>query len=78
MKKRLMVMLCTMMLVFGMSANVMAAVSLTGEKDETETTDKEDKAPKTGEGNAVIYAIAAALLCAGSVVVSRKRLEEAR
>lgn len=74
MKKRLMVMMCSLMMVFGMSQCVMADVSPEGEKITTETEDKTSTAPKTGEGDMVIYTIAAAAVLSGTVVVSRKRL----
>lgn len=78
MKKRLMVVMCSLMMVFGMSQNVMAKVSPTGNKITTETADKTPTAPKTGEGNAAIYALAAALMFSGTAVISRKRLQIGR
>lgn len=78
MKKRLMVVMCSLMMVFGMNQNVMAKSSPTGTKVTTEAADKTAKAPKTGEGNAAVYALAAALMLTGSAVVSRKRLNTGR
>lgn len=78
MKKRAIVLVCALTLMFGNVMNVSAEVSPTGKKDTTETTDKDKTAPKTGEGNLFIYGIAAALLCSGAVVISRKRLEETK
>lgn len=77
MKKKMMILLCSSMLILGMAVPAAAAVSPTGKKDTTVTTDKASKAPKTGEGNAVIYSLAGALLLGGTAAVSRKRLEKA-
>ncbi len=77
MKKRMMILLCSAMLVLGMTVPAAAAVSPTGQKDTTVTTDKASKAPKTGEGNAALYSLAGALLLGGAAVISRKRLEKA-
>ena len=74
MKKRMMILLCSAMLVLGMTVPAAAAVSPTGQKDTTVTT---DKASKTGEGNAALYSLAGALLLGGAAVISRKRLEKA-
>ena len=51
MKKRMMIMLCSAMLICGLSVPTMAAVSPTGKRDVTTTTNKATTAPKTGEGN---------------------------
>ena len=75
MKKKLMVFLCALTLMCGSALNVSAAVSPSGSKDHTETTDKKETAPKTGESDLLIYGIAAAMLCTGTAVVSKKRLE---
>lgn len=75
MKKKLMILLCALTLMFGSAFNVSAAISPSGNKDHTETTDKTEKAPKTGESDLLIYGIAAAMLCTGTAVVSKKRLE---
>lgn len=78
MKKRLMVLLCSTMLIGSLSVPAMAAVSPTGKRDETVTTNKTSTAPKTGEGNLAIYSLAGALLLGGTAVISRKKLEQAR
>lgn len=78
MKKKLMVLLCAMTLVFGMTVNTMAADSPTGKKDTTTSTNKPATAPKTGESDMLIYGLAGALLLSGTAVVSRKRLEALR
>ena len=49
MKKRMMIMLCSAMLICGLSVPAMAAVSPTGTRVETPTTNKTSTAPKTGE-----------------------------
>ena len=78
MKKRMMIMLCSAMLICGLSVPAMAAVSPTGKRDETTTTNKATTAPKTGEGNLALYSLAGALLLGGTAVISRKKLEQAR
>lgn len=78
MKKRVMVMMCTLMMVFGMTQPVMAKVSPEGSKITTDVADKPVTAPKTGEGNAVYYALAAAAVLSGTAVISRKRLENVK
>ena len=62
----------------GTALNVSADVSPSGSKDYTETTDKTETAPKTGESDLLIYGIAATMLCTGTAVVSKKRLEALR
>ena len=69
MKKRMMIMLCSAMLICGLSVPAMAAVSPTGTRVET---------PKTGEGNLALYSLAGALLLGGTAVISRKKLEQSR
>lgn len=78
MKKRMMIMLCSAMLICGLSVPTMAAVSPTGKRDVTTTTNKPTTAPKTGEGNLVLYSLAGALLLGGTAVISRKKLEQSR
>ena len=78
MKKRMMIMLCSAMLICGLSVPTMAAVSPTGKRDVTTTTNKATTAPKTGEGNLVLYSLAGALLLGGTAVISRKKLEQSR
>lgn len=65
-----------MMMVSVMPAS--AQVSPTGSGINKDTPDKTTTAPKTGEGNGVLYGAAAALLLGGSVVISKKKLEESR
>lgn len=74
MKKRIVVLMCAFTLMLGMALPVSAKNSPVGKKDTTETTDKSSTAPKTGEGELLIYGAAAAMLCAGAAVVSKKRL----
>ena len=74
MKKRMMIMLCSAMLICGLSVPAMAAVSPTGTRVETPTTNKTSTAPKTGEGNLALYS----LLLGGTAVISRKKLEQSR
>ncbi|MCD8020811.1 MAG: LPXTG cell wall anchor domain-containing protein [Clostridiales bacterium] len=76
MKKRIMALLCVMIMVVGMSVCTMAAVSPTGSSDTTTTTTKTTTAPKTGESNILLYGIAAAAVLAGTAAVSKKHLEE--
>lgn len=76
MKKKLMVLLCVLTLTFGMVMTTHAEISPSGTPDKTETTDKEEKSPKTGEGAVVICGIAAAALFAGTAVVSKRKLAE--
>ena len=78
MKKRMMIMLCSAMLICGLSVPAMAAVSPTGARVETPTTNKTSTAPKTGEGNLALYSLAGALLLGGTAVISRKKLEQSR
>jgi LPXTG-motif cell wall-anchored protein len=78
MKKRMMIMLCSAMLICGLSVPTMAAVSPTGKRDVTTTTNKATTAPKTGEGNLALYSLAGALLLGGTAVISRKKLEQSR
>ena len=61
MKKRMMIMLCSAMLICGLSVPAMAAVSPTGTRVETPTTNKTSTAPKTGEGNLALYSLAESL-----------------
>ena len=75
MKKRLLVLACTLGLVFGMTMNVSAEVSPSGTKDTTQTTTKTETSPKTGESDVLLYGIAAAALLGGTVAVSKKRLD---
>lgn len=78
MKKRMIIMLCSAMLICGLSVPTMAAVSPTGKRDVTTTTNKATTAPKTGEGNLALYSLAGALLLGGTAVISRKKLEQSR
>lgn len=78
MKKRMMIMLCSAMLICGLSVPTMAAVSPTGKRDVTTTTNKATTAPKTGEGNLALYSLAGTLLLGGTAVISRKKLEQSR
>ena len=78
MKKRMMIRLCSAMLICGLSVPTMAAVSPTGKRDVTTTTNKATTAPKTGEGNLALYSLAGALLLGGTAVISRKKLEQSR
>lgn len=78
MKKRMMIMLFSAMLICGLSVPTMAAVSPTGKRDVTTTTNKATTAPKTGEGNLALYSLAGALLLGGTAVISRKKLEQSR
>lgn len=78
MKKRMMILLCSAMLICGLSVPTMAAVSPTGKRDVTTTTNKATTAPKTGEGNLALYSLAGALLLGGTAVISRKKLEQSR
>ena len=76
MKKRVMIMLCSAMLIAGMTVPVAAAVSPVGQKDTTVTTDKAAKAPKTGEGNFAVYTMAGVLLLGGAAAAAGKRMKE--
>lgn len=76
--KKLMMLVLSMMLVFGTASAVFAAdkdpvFSPTGSP--TTEEGKKPEAPKTGESNAVIYAVACALVLSGCAVVAKKRLE---
>lgn len=77
MKKRIAIVMCSLMMVFGMTQGVMAKVSPTGTKITTETVDKSATAPKTGESSAAAWALAAGLVLTGGAIVSRKRSEKA-
>ncbi|MEE1031465.1 MAG: LPXTG cell wall anchor domain-containing protein [Ruminococcus sp.] len=80
MKKRVLALVCAMTLMLGSTVTVFAKdpiISPSGVPDNTETTDKAETAPKTGEGNLLLYGIAGALVLAGTAVVSRKQLENA-
>ena len=77
MKKKMLVLICTLLLAFGMTMTAAAEGSPQGKKDTTQTEDKSDKAPATGEGNALIYAAAAAVLLTGTAVLSAERLKKA-
>lgn len=74
MKKRIAAVACALMMTFSMAVNVMAAPSPTGNRDTSASSGSSD-APKTGEGDLMIYGLAAALLCSGAAVVSQKRLK---
>ena len=74
MKKRLLAVLCAATMTFGCATTVFAAVSPTA----TPKTTTSSTSPKTGESNALIYGIAAALLASGTAVVSKKKLAEAK
>ena len=50
MKKKMLVLICTLLLAFGMTMTAAAEGSPQGKKDTTQTEDKSDKAPATGEG----------------------------
>lgn len=78
MKKKLLVFACALTLMFGMAMNVSAADSPSGSSDHSSASSDTATpvAPKTGESNLLIYGIAATALCTGTVVVSKKRLEE--
>lgn len=79
MKKKLLVFACALTLMFGMALNVSAADSPSGSSDHSSASSDTATpvAPKTGESNhLLIYGIAATALCTGTVVVSKKRLEE--
>ena len=78
MKKRMMIMLCSAMLICGLCVATAAAVSPSGKRDVTTTTNKTTTAPKTGEGNLALYSLAGALLLGGTAVISRKKLEQSR
>lgn len=77
MKKKMLVLICTLLLAFGMTMTAAAEGSPQGKQDTTQTEDKTDKAPATGESHAVIYAAAAAVLLAGTAVLSVERLKKA-
>lgn len=78
MKKKLLVFASALTLMFGTAMNVSAADSPSGSSDHSSASSDTTTpvAPKTGESNLLIYGIAATALCTGTVVVSKKRLEE--
>lgn len=76
MKKRLMIVLCSAMLFSGAAVPAMAAISPTGQRDTTETTDKAATAPKTGEGDFALYALAGAALLGGTALVTGTKLKK--
>lgn len=78
MKKRIAAVACALMMTFSMAVNVMAAPSPTGNRDTTTSKGGSSDAPKTGEGDLLIYGLAAALLFSGAAVVSQKRLKSAK
>lgn len=81
MKKKMLALVCAVTLVFGGAVSVSASdtiVSPSGTPDTTQTTDKSDTAPKTGESNMLLYGIAGALLLTGTAVVSKKQLEASK
>ena len=69
MKKKLIVLLAVLIMVFSMSFAVYAEESPEGKPTEKEA----EKSPKTG-GYDVIYALAGVALLAGVFVISRKQL----
>lgn len=74
--KKLLVLVLSMILVFGAASTVCAAdkvLSPTGTPSDEEG--KEPDAPKTGESNMVLYIAACALVLGGCAVIARKRLE---
>ncbi|HIZ43527.1 MAG TPA: LPXTG cell wall anchor domain-containing protein [Firmicutes bacterium] len=77
MKKKFLVLVCALVLVFGLSLTAAAEASPSGSQI-TETGGGTDKAPATGESNAVIYAAAAAAVLTGTAVIAKKRLEAVR
>lgn len=78
MKRLIIALMCALTLMVGTTVNVMAAESPSGKPDTTPSTGTEDKAPKTGEGNMLIYALATAAVLGGTAVVSKKKLAESK
>ena len=76
MKKKLAMIMCTLILTFGTALNASAAVSPTGEPDTTPVEEETDTAPKTGEGNLFLYGAAAVLILSGTAVIAKKRLDD--
>ena len=57
MKKRIAAVACALMMTFSMAVNVMAAPSPTGNRDTSASRGGSSDAPKTGEGDLMIYGL---------------------
>lgn len=74
MKKRILTVLCAMTLALGISVSASAEAQIPSPSAKPV---EEKGSPATGENNTVIYGLAAAVLLAGTAVISKKQLEEA-
>lgn len=77
MKKKVMILLCSAMMVLGAAVPAMAAVSPKGTPIPENTTNTTSTAPKTGEGNLALYSLAGTLLLGSAAVFSGKKLKKA-
>ena len=75
MMKKWMVWILMAVFACSISTQAFAAVSPESEPVTEEVPKRDPKAPKTGEGNAVIYAGTFVLLFTGTAVVARKKLQ---
>lgn len=74
--KKLVMMLCTVMMLSATTVTAMAAISPTGTQKTDVAPQKTNTAPKTGESDVLLYSMAAALLCGGVAAASKKHLAE--
>lgn len=72
--KKWMALVLALTLVMGMTIMVQAEISPQGKMDTTQTEDKAEKAPKTGESNVALYGMSMAALLAGAAVVAGRKL----
>lgn len=75
--KKLMALMLALTLAVGMTMTASAEISPQATQDPTETTDKADTAPKTGESEILLCGVLVSALLAGTAVVAKKKMDEA-
>lgn len=75
--KKIIAMMLVFTLVVGMTMTVSAEISPQATKDSTQTVDKADTAPKTGESGVLLWGVAFSALLAQTAVVAKKKMDEA-
>lgn len=71
--KKLVTLTLVLTLTLGMTMIAWAEISPKGEMDTTQTEDKAEKAPKTGESNLMLYGMSMAALLAGVAIVAGRK-----